>query len=151
MKYIDAEKLIEWLEEMKRAEYENCGGVNSKTGALQEVQDFIDSLQQEQQEVDLDEEIDRFLKSEESTTYENAGSYKVATKDLKKIARHFYELGLKEKKAISAEELDKLVNEEFASHNSVDGYGCLSAIYNRTELYNLIKRILRLSNAINND
>lgn len=48
MKYIDAEKLIERLEEMKRAEYENCGGVNSKTGALQEVQELITSLQQEQ-------------------------------------------------------------------------------------------------------
>lgn len=47
-KYIDAEKLIERLEEMKRAEYENCGGVNSKTGALQEVQELIASLQQEQ-------------------------------------------------------------------------------------------------------
>ena len=46
-KYIDADNLIERLEEMKRAEYENCGGVNSKTGALQEVQELIDSLQQE--------------------------------------------------------------------------------------------------------
>lgn len=53
-KYIDAEKLIERLEEMKRAEYENCGGVNSKTGALQEVQELIDSLQQEQPDVDLE-------------------------------------------------------------------------------------------------
>ena len=49
-RYIDAEKLIERLEEMKRAEYENCGGVNSKTGALQEVQELIASLQQEQPE-----------------------------------------------------------------------------------------------------
>lgn len=48
MKYIDAEKLIERLEEMKRAEYENCGGVNAKTGVLQEVQELITSLQQEQ-------------------------------------------------------------------------------------------------------
>lgn len=53
MKYIDADKLIERLEEMKRAEYENCGGVNSKTGALQEVQELIDSFQQKQPEVDL--------------------------------------------------------------------------------------------------
>ena len=45
---IDADKLIERLEDMKQAEYENCGGVNSKTGALQEVQELIDSLQQEQ-------------------------------------------------------------------------------------------------------
>lgn len=48
MKYIDAEELIKRLEEMKQAEYENCGGVNSKTGALQEVQELINSLQQEQ-------------------------------------------------------------------------------------------------------
>lgn len=48
MKYIDADKLVERLEEMKRAEYENCGGVNSKTGALQEVQELITSLQQAQ-------------------------------------------------------------------------------------------------------
>lgn len=47
-KYIDVDKLIERLEDMKRAEYENCGGVNSKTGALQEVQELITSLQQEQ-------------------------------------------------------------------------------------------------------
>ena len=53
-KYIDAEKLIERLEEMKRAEYENCGGVNSKTGALQEVQELIASLQQEQPDADLE-------------------------------------------------------------------------------------------------
>lgn len=53
MKYVDAEKLIELLEEMKRAEYENCGGVNSKTGALQEIQELIDSLQQEQPEKTL--------------------------------------------------------------------------------------------------
>lgn len=48
MKYIDADKLIEILEEIKQAEYENCGGVNAKTGALQEVQELIESLQQEQ-------------------------------------------------------------------------------------------------------
>ena len=52
MKYIDADKLIERLEDMKQAEYENCGGVNSKTGALQEVQELIASLQQEQPDFD---------------------------------------------------------------------------------------------------
>lgn len=53
-KYIDAEKLIKRLEDMKQAEYENCGGVNAKTGDLQEVQELIESLQPEQPEVDLD-------------------------------------------------------------------------------------------------
>ena len=58
-KYIDADKLIEILEEIKQAEYENCGGVNAKTGALQEVQELIDSLQQEQPEVDLEKFTDK--------------------------------------------------------------------------------------------
>lgn len=52
-KYIDAEKLIEVLEELKKAEYENCGGVNAKTGVLQEVQELIASLHQERPEVDM--------------------------------------------------------------------------------------------------
>lgn len=99
-KYIDAEKLktelntrIELLENgdahpevMKRVE----GAIQGYKAILS----IIDSLQQEHSEVDLEKEVDRFLKSEESTTYENAGSYKVAVKDPKKIARHFYELGL---------------------------------------------------------
>lgn len=50
-------------------------------------------IQQKQSEVDIEKEVDRFLKSEESTTYENAGSYKVAVKDPKKIARHFAKWG----------------------------------------------------------
>ena len=51
MKYIDADKFIEVLEEMKKAEYENCGGVNAKTRILQEVQELIPSLQREQPEL----------------------------------------------------------------------------------------------------
>lgn len=58
MKYIDAEKLIEILEEIKQAEYENCGGVNAKTGALYEVQNLIESLQQEQ--IDMGEVSDGY-------------------------------------------------------------------------------------------
>jgi len=42
---------------------------------------------------DLEKEIERFLASEESTTYENAGTYKVAVKDPAKIARHFAQWG----------------------------------------------------------
>lgn len=97
MKYIDAEKLIERLEEMKRAEYENCGGVNSKTGALQEVQELIDSLQQEQPEVDSlirselpDMEDEKSL----GLCYCNQfGNHRMTSKDVREIARHFYELG----------------------------------------------------------
>ena len=92
-KYIDAEKLIERLEEMKRAEYENCGGVNSKTGALQEVQELIASLQQEQPEVDLELEIERIIKNEEKFM-----KFQVRHQLIGYVARHFYELGLNARK-----------------------------------------------------
>lgn len=66
----------------------------NETAITRRISKAIDIIQQsDRQEVVLEEEIDRFLKSEESTTYENAGSYKVAVKDPEKIARHFYELG----------------------------------------------------------
>ena len=85
-KYIDADKLIERLEEMKRAEYENCGGVNSKTGALQEVQELIDSLQQEQREVDLENVIEEYWIANGWSKVITLGKFKV-------IARYFYRVG----------------------------------------------------------
>ncbi len=101
-KYIDAEKLIERLEEIKQAEYENCGGVNAKTGALQEVQELITSLQQEQPEVDLWKEIDKyFSKWVQGASDEgcfNADSQLISIYDCHRIARHFYELGLNARK-----------------------------------------------------
>lgn len=83
MKYIDADKLIERLEDMKQAEYENCGGVNSKTGALQEVQELIESLQPEQPEVDLEKEIIRYQR-EDMDRDTTVGD----------VAHHFYKLGI---------------------------------------------------------
>ena len=87
-KYIDADKLIERLEEMKQAEYENCGGVNSKTGALQEVQELITSLQQEQPDADLEEEIERIIKNEDRFM-----KFQVKEQLIKYVARHFAEWG----------------------------------------------------------
>ena len=109
-KYIDADKLITEIERRK--------GYISVTHFAEELLSFIDSLQQEQScntctndkgcvtckdgelwegkeqhSEDLEKEIERFLGSEESTSYTNAGGYTVAFKDTIKIARHFYELG----------------------------------------------------------
>ena len=95
-KYIDAEKLIERLEEMKRAEYENCGGVNSKTGALQEVQELIASLQQEQPGVDFETEYAKFSNDTDALDY----AFPIDLADYKDFARHFYELGLKAKRDV---------------------------------------------------
>lgn len=47
-------------------------------------------------------------------------------------------------------ELDKLVNEEFASHSRTTEYG-LEATYNRAELYQLIKRMALVFNASKED
>lgn len=109
IKYIDADLLKAEIERRKQslraAIYsDNAFTKEQKKEMLissEEINRFnsiINSLQQKHQEIDLEEEINRFLKSEESTTYENAGSYKVGIKDPKKIAYHFFELGLKIRK-----------------------------------------------------
>lgn len=95
MKYINADKLkaeIERQLEKYDPHYTSAGS------ELKKLLSFIDSLQQEQPEVDLEKEIERFLNSEESTSHTNAGGYDVAFKDSVKIARHFYELGFNARK-----------------------------------------------------
>lgn len=97
MKYIDADKLIERLEEMKQAEYENCGGVNSKTGALQEVQELIESLQQEQPEVDLEKNFSKAwaIHSIPKGFMQDLLGKQELLIFIYETARHFYELGLR--------------------------------------------------------
>ena len=46
---------------------------------------------EEQHSEELEVEIEKFLASEDSTSYDNAGPYKVSFKDPTKIARHFAE------------------------------------------------------------
>lgn len=97
MKYIDAEKLIERLEEMKQAEYENCGGVNSKTGALQEVQELINSLQQEQPEVDLEEAAAAII-LKKHPIMKDAFTMEMAFYEMLELVKAGYELGLNARK-----------------------------------------------------
>ena len=56
---------------------------------------IIDSLQQEQQEVDLEKEIERVVENYNSLAN---GSKVMKPSGIEKIARHFYELGLKARK-----------------------------------------------------
>lgn len=111
MKYIDADKLKAEIE--KRQEYLGDHNCHSMASEYDWLLTMVQSLQQEQPEVGLNEEIDRFLKSEESITYENAGSYKVAVKDPKKIARHFYKLGQCTKYQQDRAEFAKLKTKEW--------------------------------------
>lgn len=99
MKYINAEKLKRFVEELKerakRNRYDSWGIVPD---ALEEVEGFITSLQQEQPEVDLEKEIAK--ENEKWTCYEEIGfgalydARPFDGRDIDRIARHFYKLGL---------------------------------------------------------
>lgn len=96
MKYVDTEKLKAEIE--KRAKFHNdamkaCIGLNSiaithSAGWKEDTEllTIIDSLQQEQPEVNLEKEIQRYLCEECSSDDEPT---------IAEIARHFYELGKK--------------------------------------------------------
>lgn len=89
MKYIDADLLRNEIER-RIEQYWSDGDVDSVvvSSELEEVLDFLDSLQQEQQEVDLEEEMDRFF--EEMPVYEHENIFEDT---YQMIARHFYKLG----------------------------------------------------------
>ena len=92
MKYIDAEKLIKAIEEK---------GLDCSFALKMERLDtlaLIDELQQEQQEVDLEDEIDRVIADYSFTKTIDSGGFKTTILDYAKIARHFYELGLNARK-----------------------------------------------------
>ena len=54
---------------------------------------FLDSLQQERQDVDLEKEIDNVIADYSFTKTIDSGGFKTTVLDYAKIARHFYELG----------------------------------------------------------
>jgi len=102
MKYIDAEKLIAEIERLKeRAQAERVLYPKTILAAKDYllIQDydnllsFIASLQQEQQEVDLAEELTRFF-SKNPIPHEHITDWPL----LKNTAIHFYELGLNARK-----------------------------------------------------
>ena len=96
MKYIDAEKLIAELTKMQfelNAAYrkpQSDSIVRAISLEYDDVISLVTSLQQEQPEVELEEEIERWLCEGEITDikfddYDDA--------DIERTARHFYELG----------------------------------------------------------
>ena len=85
MKYIDADKLIAEIERLC-AEHTSRWETDEVAIVLDKLEDFIDSLQQEQPEVDLEKELEAFL-----CNYEEDGD--AISYD---IAHHFYELGKKQ-------------------------------------------------------
>lgn len=96
MKYIDADKLKELIDEKwKELADKNVkiggGKWDAEISTYLSVLRLIDSLQQEQPEVDLEKELEDYVRKE--IPYGNGGYG-----DKMKIARHFYELGLNVRK-----------------------------------------------------
>lgn len=97
MKYIDADllwkEIDKWVEAMADAVGEYSDGVRF---ALEHFTFVLDSLQQEQQEVDLEEEITNFIQAHYHIRYDNTlenGNDPLTVFDFEDVARHFYELG----------------------------------------------------------
>lgn len=112
MKYIDAEKLkaeIERQESEIKSQIAELGNFESNEIGLfnyldlyDDILSFITSLQHEQPDVDLEKEIN--IEISKWTCYEEIGfgarydAKPFDGRDIEKIARHFYELGLNARK-----------------------------------------------------
>jgi hypothetical protein len=91
MKYIDAGKLKYEIKRRKLSNY-----YTDTDDYETELFEIIDSLQQEQQDVDLEKEIEAYFKDWSISPYGaffNEDDYKVSMLEIKDIARYFYELG----------------------------------------------------------
>ena len=98
MKYIDADRLKAEVKRIKN-DYNRDSFVSGlaylgKEEAIDEFCSLIDSLQQEQPEVDFEKEWDEFEDWVESYITSDYPTYYAP----KEIARHFYELGLNARK-----------------------------------------------------
>lgn len=95
-KYIDSEKLIA---EIKKRLVKYDTDYTSAGIELKELLSFINSIQQEQPEVDLEKEIDRFWDSCIKHKNERGGNVIWSSKlEIEVLASHFYELGVNAKK-----------------------------------------------------
>ena len=137
MKYIDADKLKRFVGELKeRAKRNRCDSWGIVPDALEEVEGFIDSLQQDKETL--------MLEMCNQSFWEDSG-YIMIPPD---VTIEGIESLLKQvKKKLQQEQpevdLDAIVDEAFDKYSSVDGYGQLSVSFNRAELYSFIKKIAR--------
>lgn len=93
MKYIDVEKLKAEIER-RLVKYDSY--YTSAGSELKELLSFINSIQQEQPEVDLEkeDELEREINNAGMAMTEHNPSWK----EVEQFARHFYELGLNARK-----------------------------------------------------
>ena len=99
-KYIDAEKLkVEIERRMKCYDRDGCEPNDGKWVELVTIKHFIDSLQREQPEVDLDKEIDKeWAKCEPIDEGMGLESATIVNEQFNSIARRFIQIGLNARK-----------------------------------------------------
>ena len=90
-KYIDAEKLKRFVESIGLTPQKSADYNDGRDDVKMVVLDFIDSLQQDQLELDL--EIERIVKYEEKFM-----NFQARHQLIGYVARHFYNLGLNARK-----------------------------------------------------
>ena len=93
MKYIDAEKLKEQIERIGLVPQTSADYNDGRDDMKMMILDIINSLMQEQSEVDLEKEIDSYCEPIQAWQVQET-----PFTSLENCARHFYELGLKARK-----------------------------------------------------
>lgn len=93
-KYIDADKLIAFLEKEKAKHIIGGDYSDGVLDACDNILTFISTLQQDLPEVDLEKETEKYFKGWTETDEGIACHYQyVDLNTCRSIARHFYELG----------------------------------------------------------
>jgi hypothetical protein len=114
MKYIDAEKIYKQVDGLLAHFVELRDKINpcdkylssfyqGKAKMCCQLLDIINSLQQEQSDVNLEEEIDMYVDGWRESGNEYFGlvndeGWSVTVEDIRNVARHFYGLGLNARK-----------------------------------------------------
>ena len=94
MKYVDADRLQAEIRKLRGEKpFLDDSSLLAYLHGLSKIEDLVDSLQQEQPEVDLEKEIDRYCKPIQARQVQEA-----PFTNLENCARHFYKLGLKARK-----------------------------------------------------
>lgn len=108
MKYIDADRLRAEIEKKRNeivaealdpdASIERVASAKYKKDALSDAISIIDSLQQEQPEVDLNKEIDSCWQGWVSPSNQSSVEGVLPKSEFSMYARHFFDLGLNARK-----------------------------------------------------
>ena len=167
MKYIDVDKLYEYLEQVGGLYPRFADDIvdNAVTNVINDIKNFISSLQQEPRFPECNSIVEKVFGTGnlEGFEYREAEMLVTLAKEellkslqqgqpltVEKVVEQCKKFGGNPEVIQPEVELDKITNEEFASRGRTTEYG-LEVTYNRAELYQLIKRLALAFNARKED